>query len=137
MHVYDYAIKHIILILLASAGLACAELSPEEFNAVRNRALTVGYYYSGTSQVDGDWYYTFCNEKDGLVAFIPMWVTTAREAGAAADASVAAFITGAQRWKRPLDQLLRATNAHLEDDATGLPVALPIGWELESLIKTK
>ena len=25
MHVYDYAIKHIILILLASAGLACAD----------------------------------------------------------------------------------------------------------------
>jgi hypothetical protein len=33
--------------------LAKAELSPEEFNDLRNRALTIGFYYSGISMEGG------------------------------------------------------------------------------------
>jgi hypothetical protein len=58
--------------------LASAELSPEEFNEVRNYALTwgSGFYFAGTSKIRGASFYTFCNEKDGLVAHIPIWVSS-------------------------------------------------------------
>jgi hypothetical protein len=50
-------------------------------------------------------FYTFCNERDGMVAYAPMWVSTFQEAKAAMVASSATFYTCAVEWKKPLDQL--------------------------------
>jgi len=107
--------------LLASAGLAGAELSPEEFNDVRNRALTIGFYYAGTSQIGNALFYTFCSETyGGQVAYIPMTVSNLGEARAALIASTVTFNICARSWKKPLDELLRATKNHLEEDEDGL-----------------
>ena len=44
----------------------------------------------------------------------------------------------ADRWKRPLDQLLHATKSHLEEDPNdGVVMAVPDGFEFEPIIKTK
>jgi hypothetical protein len=99
--------RHALAILIVSAGLACAELSPEDFNQVRSAALERGFYFSGISRIGETCFYTFCNEKAGLVAFAPMSVTTCEEAKAAMTASVATFIMCAVKWKQPLDQFLR------------------------------
>jgi hypothetical protein len=94
--------------------------------------LNYGFYYAGTSQVRGATFYTFCNEKDGLVAFVPMIVSTVREAKAALSASLASYLVCADRWKRPLDQLLRETKSHLDELSDGTVVAVPEGFVLET-----
>ena len=124
-----------LLVLLASAALAGAELSADEFNEVRNAVLSQGFFFDGTSTIRGRLFYTFCTyEKGGIVAHIPMYVTTVQEAKAAFIASGASFLMCADRWKKPLDQLLRQTKSHLEDDADGVTWALPDGWEFEPII---
>jgi len=53
-------------------------------------------------------------------------------------ASIGGFVMCADRWKRPLDQLLHATKSHLEEDPNdGVVMAVPDGFEFEPIIKTK
>jgi hypothetical protein len=78
--------KTTLLVLLASVGLACAELSPEEFNKVRNFALTCGREFGGNGfhfvGVLEDpvalWVYRFRNVD--LVCDVPTWVDDFEEA---------------------------------------------------------
>jgi hypothetical protein len=43
----------------------------------------------------------------------------------------------ARSWKKPLDELLRATKNHLEEDEDGLGWYVPDGFKLDPIIKTK
>jgi hypothetical protein len=99
--------KQILLTLILSAGVAGAELSADEFNEVRNFALSLGYYYDGTSRIGSTRYHTFCNEKEDLIAFVPMFVTSTREARTAMVASNATFFVCRERWKKELGRYLR------------------------------
>jgi hypothetical protein len=100
--------KRILAILILSAGLAGAELSPEEFNQVRNFALTCGsgFYFAGTDKFGDYWIYKFC-DKNGLVFFIDTSVNTFEEARQAMIASLATFIICKHRWKDPLNAFLQ------------------------------
>jgi hypothetical protein len=110
--------KTTLLAILASAGLACAELSPKEFNDLRNVAVHyAGCYYSGTSRVGNAWFYRFdrpnkSNEQapfmpDEPAAFVPMAVTNFEEAKWALIASMGTLTMCERQWKKPLDQFLR------------------------------
>jgi hypothetical protein len=71
--------KTTLLVLLASIGLACAELSPEEFNKVRNFALTCGFHFVGVFEDPvALWVYRFRNVD--LVCDVPTWVDDFEEA---------------------------------------------------------
>ena len=74
--------RHTLLLLLASAGLACAELSPQEFNKLRNFALSCGdgngFYFAGIYKNNLDtWVSGFRNGK--LVADVPTWANNFEE----------------------------------------------------------
>lgn len=126
--------KLFAICLIAAGGLANAELSADEFNEVRNAVLSQGFFFDGTSTIRGRLFYTFCtHQKGGIVAHIPMYVTTVQEARSAFIASGASFLQCADQWKRPLDQLLKSTKSHLEEASNGDMMAVPNGYELEPI----
>ncbi len=96
------------MVALAGDGLARAELSPDEFNEVRNAALTwgSGLYFSGTTRIDDIWFYTFRLKATGMFVLVPMSVTTFEEARQAILASMATFMICEEKWKKPLDQFI-------------------------------
>jgi hypothetical protein len=112
--------RAIILTLILSAGVAGAELTADEFNEVRNRALTGGFYYAGTCRIGELRYYTFLNQQKGLVGWVPIMVTTSNEAMASLIASSTTFYVCGERWKKPLNQFVNRE--------VPLP---PVGYELD------
>ena len=96
----------ILPILILSASLACADLSPEEFNDLRNVALHYcGLHFAGTSHIGTTSFYRFNNAKDEPAAFVQMGVANFEEAKAAMIASMGTLIMCQYHWKRPLEDL--------------------------------
>jgi hypothetical protein len=66
-----------------------------EFDEFKRVAASCDFYYEGPSQLGNEPFYTLCNQKDGIVAFVPMTVTSISEAKAAMIASAATYLVGA------------------------------------------
>jgi hypothetical protein len=99
--------KKILLTLLASAGLACAELSPEDFNQLRSAVINYnGAHFVGVSRIGNSWLYRFNNAQNNPIAFIPMEVGDYMQAHAAFVASMGTMILCRQQWGRRLDMYI-------------------------------
>jgi len=109
--------KTTLLAILASAGLAYAELSPEDFNQFQIAAGKYnGVYFAGVSHIGDRWLYRFNNARNEPIAFVPMEVGNFEQAYAAFIASMGTLILCKQQWKEPLDQILQREHP---------------GWEIE------
>jgi hypothetical protein len=95
----------ILAILILSASLACADLSPEDFNQLRSTVIKHGAYFAGVSRIGNSYLYRFNNQKNEPIAFVPMEVGDFIQAHAAFLASMGTMILCKQQWKIPLEDL--------------------------------
>jgi hypothetical protein len=96
----------ILPILILSASLAYADLSPEDFNQLRSAVINYnGAHFVGVSRIGNSWLYRFNNQKNEPIAFVPMEVGDFIQAHAAFVASMGTMILCKQQWKIPLEDL--------------------------------
>jgi hypothetical protein len=113
--------KHIALLLM-SASLACAELTPGELNELKHWAIAGNFYYSGVITLNGLPYYRLTSKDGTLCAIASLEVTNLHEAQVAILSSTAT----ARAWITSVE----ASGVQVVGRQTPSP-SPPPGWELE------